>query len=289
MNTLMNDPDTLELSMTEVRNRTAARYEQVYEQAMRSHPDADLNEKKILTLLYNRQTEALCLLDGIRARAEEIPVQRAGVKKAGILRRVGSVFFQGWIDLVTSPFTRLVLCSLILIGSVLSAFVPFIRIVPPVLSVLMICLLVTDILQKNRNTPEKPAYRCHTYMMRTAQTGFAEKMSKTFENDTRTILRLFQNVNLNSDNRTRQFAAEMYQKIYRAFCENPRLRSLLDRAETILWSYGLEAIPYSPENAAYYDVQEEDCPSQTVFPAVCRKADKLIISKGEYYLNRNEI
>ena len=220
--------------------------------------------RKVLSILLDRQKEALTLLD-----SAEVSAEIAARPKARRAADNGTL--------------RAVLYALLTALGVLSIFS---RIAGVFTAIIALALLVSGVSAVNasgREGEEKPELTCRAEIPEAAQTAFSAHMSQALIRDTRDIVNLFSAGAVSAERKTEQDMAEMYQTIYFASAEDPALlKPVLDRQEQMLWSIGLEAAAYSENTANCFEIEEADCASQMICPAVRRKKDGSVVKRGTY-------
>jgi len=262
------------IALAEVRDELTAAYEETCRQAENDKLIKSPEARKLLSLLLIRQKDALEILDAVRTEVEgEVP--RAPVKSDSVAERVA------YSGIVNNPLFRMALTGFLAAMCLVSVFVGSIGIIGLLIAGF---LFAVEFIKANRHqeTPE-PEYVSRLSLDGAFKQNYSSRMSAGLVRDMQDIMNLFSATALDASAREESDMAEMYQTIYSAYTENRELlQPVLDRQEQMLWRIGLEAVPYTDGMEAAFDIDEADCPSQMIYPAVRRKKDKTTVRRGSY-------
>lgn len=272
----MSENTVAETRLADAKIEISMTYDDACRQAENSKQIPNPQARKILSILLLRQKEALSLLDNVKSVVDGKITPVSASRKITLQSLVSNRF-------VNHPAFRTFLYILLTVFCTISVFMKSMRFLPLPIAVLLLFAEIVKLFGTLSAGKTETEYVSHISIDNAAKDSFAHHMSAGLVRDMQDILNLFTIQTIDATKKTETDMAEMYQTIYdAAACNEELLKPVLDRQEQLLWSIGLETVDFREETAFCYDVEEADCPSQTIHPAIWRKKDHSIVLKGSY-------
>lgn len=252
----------------------------------------DTNRKRVMGVLIQRQSEALDLLDCVKAKAHMPSETVEAKKKAKLEYLISSPLF-------TLLFAFSVICSTsIAVCSVRSdAFAPG----TPVfvnnhwLFILLFALLIAGqaiyrlVKRAKPTAPVQPKPEAEVLLDVDAAKVLLEKQLSRLITDSEAVCGMFQSQRLDGMNAYEDELVRLYTSLYEAKVDRPECEEFnysLTMAEMMLRQIGLKTVPYSEEQKKLFNIEVEDYRDEMRFPAIVREKTGEVVRKGEYIQNR---
>lgn len=265
-----------ETRLANAKNEIILAYDEACRQAENDKQIPSPQARKILSILLLRQKDALNLLDNVKSVVDGKITPVSAARKITLRSVVSSRF-------VNHPVFRTVLYLLLTVFCAMSIFIKPARLLPLPIAVLLFFAEAVKLFGTLSEGNAETEYISHVSIDNASKDSFARHMSAGLVRDMQDILNLFSIQTIDTTKKTETDMAEMYQTIYdAAACNEELLKPVLDRQEQLLWSIGLETVDFCEETAFCFDIEDADCPSQMIHPAIRRRKDHSIVLKGSY-------
>ncbi len=236
--------------------------------------ETDMGRKRLFTAFYGRQKKCMEALRLVRAeKPEEKPALTLAEQEK-------------WLEILLHPAGNLVLPVIIMVLALFRLNIPT-AIVCVLMLVRSVLLLLVKQDKKKDRTEQKPMT---PYVDDDDLTQFLRSLRADVAIDVNSVMSQFATVNVKEQKNTVGDMITVFAALYEAKVDDPQNDDLsypLSVLKSSLHRVGLEVVSYSPENAALFDVEEVNYPSQERTPAIRNREDGIIVKKG-YYLKEKE-
>ena len=235
--------------------------------ALQAAPDEE--RRRLLRTLYARQRSALSYLDLIELDMGE-PSRRNDDEP------------ERWLRVLGHPVVDLLLMVAVLTFVVLEWELP--TVAAAIVAALHTLLRVTHPALRRKPRPQLPEVH-EPYIPEAEMTRFLQQQVDAIGadaasiNDRQTVTLVRERQDMGAD------AVELYCALCEAALDVPDREVLaypLSVLKMTLLERGMEAVPYSAENEAIFDVMPADCAEGMRWPAIREKATGVIIKRGLY-------